>query len=119
MVSEPRGKRVLVVDDDPDVLRTVMRMLDRHVEVKVALSADQALEVLGVGDIDAVVVDFNMHGPNGGWLLRQVRSRYPKVSRILLSGSSYTELSPHLEPGLVDVFLAKPLEAETLLACVG
>jgi DNA-binding NtrC family response regulator len=114
-----RDKRVLVVDDDPDVLRTVMRMLDRYVEVKIALGAEQALQVLGGGEIDAVVVDFNMNGPNGAWLLRQVRERHPDVSRILLSGSSYAELSPHLEPGLVDVFIAKPLEFEELLACVG
>jgi DNA-binding NtrC family response regulator len=119
MEIESSAKRVLVVDDDPDVLRTVMRMLDRHVEVKIALGADQALQVLGGGTIDAVVVDFNMHGPNGGWLLRQVRDRYPAVSRVLLSGSSYADLSPHLEPGLVDVFLAKPFEFEELLASVG
>lgn len=119
MGTESSGKKVLVVDDDPDVLRTVMRMLDRHAEVRVALDAAQAMQVLGRGGIDAVVVDFNMHGPNGAWLLRQVREQYPEVSRILLSGSTYAELSPHLEPGLVDVFIAKPLEFEELLACVG
>jgi DNA-binding NtrC family response regulator len=114
-----RARRVLVVDDDPDVLRTVMRMLDRHAEVKVALGAEQAMQVLGGGEVDAVVVDFNMRGPNGAWLLRHVRDHYPEVSRILLSGSSYAELSPQLEPGLVDVFIAKPLELAELIASVG
>lgn len=119
MGTESSKKRVLVVDDDPDVLRTVMRMLERQFDVRVAFSAEQALTVLDEGEIDAVVVDFNMSGPNGGWLLRRVRDRSPNVSRILLSGSTYAELSPHLDPGLVDVFIGKPLEYEELLASVG
>ena len=53
-------------------------------------------------------------GPNGAWLLRQVRDRFPKLGRILLSGYTYPELSPHLEPGLVDTFLGKPPEIDEL-----
>ncbi len=113
-------KRVLVVDDDPEVLRTMNQLLRRRgVDVQVAFGAEQALEALGTSDYSAVVVDFNMHGPNGAWLLRQVRDRYPELSRILLSGSSYRELSPHLEPGLVHSFLEKPLELDELMALVG
>jgi DNA-binding NtrC family response regulator len=108
----------LVVDDDPDVLRTIMRMLREHADVKVALSADAALETLAGDGFDYVVVDFNMTGPNGAWLLRQVRNRYPEARRILVSGSSYADLASHLEPGLVDRFLAKPLDIEELFDSV-
>ena len=67
---------------------------------------------------DAIVVDFNMVGPNGAWLLRQVRDRYPHIERILLSGSSYSDLSPYLDPGLVDRFIEKPLEVDELIEAV-
>jgi DNA-binding NtrC family response regulator len=118
MGSALREKRVLVVDDDPDVLRTIVHMLDQYAEVRLAFGADEALRVLDADEIDAVIVDFNMKGPDGAWLLRQVRDRYPEVARILLSGSSYVELCGRLEPGLVDSFIAKPFEAEDIIDCV-
>ena len=111
-------KEVLVVDDDPDVLRSFMRLLEDHADVKVALGAETALKVLESKHFDTVVVDFTMKGPNGGWLLRQVRDKYPHIERILLSGSSYAELSRYLEPGLVDRFLEKPLEGDELIEAV-
>jgi DNA-binding NtrC family response regulator len=111
-------KEVLVVDDDPDVLRSFMRLLASHAEVKVALGAEAAMAVLASKHFDTVVCDFNMAGPHGGWLLRQVRDKYPHMDRILLSGSSYSDLSRYLEPGLVDRFLEKPLELDDLIAAI-
>lgn len=111
-------KEVLVVDDDPDVLRSFMRLLEEYADVKVALGAEAALKVLESQHFDCCVVDFNMNGPNGAWLLRQVRDRYPHVERILLSGSSYSDLANYLDPGLVDRFLEKPLEVEELIEAV-
>jgi hypothetical protein len=40
------------------------------------------------------------------------------MERILLSGSSYSDLSHYLDPGLVDRFLEKPLEVEDLIEAV-
>jgi DNA-binding NtrC family response regulator len=111
-------KEVLVIDDDPDVLRSFMRLLQDYADVKVALGAEAALQVLDSKPFDVVVVDFNMAGPNGAWLLRKVRDLYPNTERVLLSGSSYSELSPYLDPGLVDRFLDKPVEVEELIEAV-
>ncbi len=116
-MEEAKPKRVLLVDDDLDVLRNLRRMLERSgFDAKVALTADQALGFMDSEVFDAVVVDFNMQGPNGAWLLREVRKRHPRTARLLLSGSTYTELVGHLEPGLVDAFLGKPLGMEELKA---
>ncbi len=111
-------KEVLVVDDDLDVLRSFMRLLEDYADVKVALGAEAAVEALAANSFDIVVVDFSMNGPNGAWLLRQVRDHYPDIERILLSGSAYSELTHHLDPGLVDRFLEKPLEVEELIEAV-
>lgn len=112
-------KQVLVVDDDLDVLRSFMRLLEEYAKVQVALGAEAGLEALEAGGFDMVIVDFNMVGPNGAWLLRQVRERYPDIERVLISGSSYAELAGHLEPGLVDRFFEKPLEIEDLIEALG
>ena len=69
-------------------------------------------------DYDVVVVDFNMNGPNGAWLLKRVREKYPECERILLSGSSYSDLANFLDPGLVNRFLEKPLDFDELIDAV-
>lgn len=117
-------KRVLVVDDDIDVLRSLMRLLSEYAVVQIALGAEAALEHLNkVHDeegvvYDTVIVDFNMTGPNGAWLLTRVRDKYPDTERILVSGSSYMDLANFLSPGLVDRFLEKPLDFEQLIEAV-
>lgn len=115
---EPRHS-VLVVDDDPEVLAALTRALKAEgVLVHAALDAEQALQQLAGTDIRHVIVDFQMRGPNGAWLLRQVRDRHEGVRRILLSGIPYPDLVRHLEPGLVDVFLEKPVEIEDIVSAL-
>jgi ActR/RegA family two-component response regulator len=117
-VVEPT-QSVLVVDDDPEVLAALTRALQAEgLTVRAALDAEQALQQLAAGDVAHVIVDFQMRGPNGAWLLRQVRERHAGVRRILLSGLPYTELARHLEPGLVDVFLEKPVDIEDIVAAL-
>jgi DNA-binding NtrC family response regulator len=118
-------KRVLVVDDDLDVLRSIRRLLEEYCDVKVALGAEAALEHIAKTQAeengalyDVVIVDFNMVGPNGAWLLRQIRDRYPTTERILVSGSSYFDLANFLDPGLVNRFLEKPVDFDELIEAV-
>jgi DNA-binding NtrC family response regulator len=120
-VGEPRRKRVLVVDDDIDVLKGLMRLIQDYAEVKVALGAEAALEHMNAVaaeaqvHYDVVIVDFNMVGHNGAWLLERVREAYPSCERVLVSGSSLFDLDTFLSPGLVDHFLEKPVEIDELI----
>jgi DNA-binding NtrC family response regulator len=123
-VDEQGRKRVIVVDDDIDVLKAMMRLLEDHASVKVALGAEAALEHMQKAEAedkiyyDAVIVDFTMKGPNGAWLLRHVREKYPECERILVSGHSYMDLANFLDPGLVQRFLEKPLDFDELIEAV-
>jgi DNA-binding NtrC family response regulator len=117
-------KRVLVVDDDIDVLKGLMRIIQDYAQVKVALGAEAALEHMTKleqedgSKYDLVIVDFNMIGHNGAWLLERVRERYPDCERILVSGSSQFDLNTFLSPGLVDRFLEKPVDFDELIEVV-
>ena len=117
-------KRVLVVDDDIDVLKGLMRVIQDYAHVKVALGAEAALEHMDKvkqdegSTYDVVIVDFNMVGQNGAWLLERVRERYPDCERILVSGSSQFDLNTFLSPGLVDRFLEKPVDLDELIEVV-
>lgn len=120
-MAEPGRKRVLIVDDDIDVLKGLMRVIQDYAHVKVALGAEAALEHMTKVEreeqatYDVVIVDFNMIGQNGAWLLERVRERYPETERILVSGSSQFDLNTFLSPGLVDRFLEKPVDVEELI----
>jgi DNA-binding NtrC family response regulator len=116
-------KRVLVVDDDVDVCRALARLLEDHADVSIAIGAEPALQRMVNHRADGtpygiVIVDFNMVGPNGAWLLERVRTQFPECRRILVSGSPQDSLAVHLTPGLVDAFLDKPIEIEALIHAV-
>lgn len=123
-VGEPTRKRVLIVDDDVDVIKGLLRVLEDHADVTVAIGAEPALEHMQKLDIhqgttyDMVIVDFNMVGANGAWLLERVQARYPACERILVSGSPLSAISSHLADGLVDRFFDKPLDIDALVEAV-
>ncbi|MFO0629600.1 MAG: PAS domain S-box protein [Polyangiales bacterium] len=108
----PRGDgTVLLVEDEPAVMRVTHRFLERlgyHV-----IAADSPTEALRLaaahdGGIDLLLTDVIMPELSGGDLARHVRALHPEVRVIFMSGYTADELAPHgvLAPG-VD-FLQKP-----------
>lgn len=78
--------RVLVVDDSPGVRQIVAGALAAGGFVTVvAGSAAEADEVLGAGDVDAIVVDYSMPGSDGVSLVQAVRARSATLPIIMMS----------------------------------
>lgn len=68
------GLKILVVDDDSDVLYLVRRILsEARAEVTAASSAESALRNIGIVRPDLVVSDLEMPGVDGYELMRQIR----------------------------------------------
>lgn len=109
-------KRILFVDDDPDVLAGLQRVLFpmRHEwEVAFARGGPAALEILAARPFDVVITDLRMAGMDGAQLLAEVRHRYPQVVRMTLSGEADRELQLRAA-GPAHQSLAKPCDPETL-----
>jgi CheY-like chemotaxis protein len=104
--------RVLVVDDDPFVLRAVAGLLARVASVRTVASGDLALHALEHDAFDAILTDLEMPLMNGLTLLEIVRRRWPSVRRLLMSGSVDAEID--LSDPRLDAFLAKPFDASEL-----
>ena len=107
--------RVLLVDDDIDVLATLREGLsDLGWDVLIAPDADSALSVLDSHDsIDVLVSDISMPpGMSGTELARTVRLRHPKMPILLMSGFPAAAEGPKLEFNV----LQKPLSPEQLAA---
>ena len=110
------ARRVLVVDDDPAVLKAVQRVLLDAVRVSshtacsvdTAETAEDALAFAMVHRYHAVITDYEMPGRNGIWLLEMVQERFPETFRVLHSGSNPSELGAHIVRGVVQRFIPKP-----------
>jgi CheY-like chemotaxis protein len=90
--GEVRGKRVLVVDDDPPVREITATMLrTMGAVVQEAGSGGAALEMLDAGDFDLLVVDFAMPGMNGAELAATSARKWPDLPILFVTG--YADLS--------------------------
>jgi YesN/AraC family two-component response regulator len=112
--TNSRLPRLLLVDDDPAVLRGLSRLLLDQWNVTTAHSANQAALLLDAFRYQAVITDFEMPGHDGLWLLERVRGRHPEIRRLLISGSDPEQLEEHVRSGLVECFLRKPVTRASL-----
>jgi len=109
-------KRVLFVDDEPNVLdglRRMLRPMRNEWEMFFAQGGEKALATLAQKQFDVVVTDMRMPGMDGAMLLKEVMQKYPRVVRIVLSGHS-SEVASLRSARVAHQFLAKPCDAEKL-----
>lgn len=79
--------RVLLVDDEPSVLKSLRRVfLDESCEILTAPDARQALLLLEAEPIQLVISDHRMPGMSGAELLQEIKQRWPDILRIMLTG---------------------------------
>lgn len=109
-------KRILFVDDEPNILaglRRIMRPLRREWEMAFANNGQEALAILSVRPFDVVVSDMRMPGMNGVELLKEIRKHHPETVCIALSGESAKE-SVLNYVGPIHQYLPKPCDPELL-----
>ncbi len=81
-------KRVLVVDDEEDMLWMLQRNLNKgmeDVEILAAKSAEKALAILSDTPVHLVITDINMPGMNGLDLLIEINNRFPETGVIIMT----------------------------------
>jgi DNA-binding NtrC family response regulator len=109
------ARRVLVVDDDPTVLRSVAEALgDLGVEVSAAASGEEALNRLSDLKPDVILSDIRMPGLDGIELLKLVRDRIADVDVVLMT--AYDDMPTvvrAMREGAFD-FLVKPVKLAEL-----
>jgi DNA-binding NtrC family response regulator len=113
-------ERILIVDDEVQVCRSLLRLLRREgFEVEAAEGGPQALLLLDTFRPDVVLSDFRMPRMNGAELLIEVRRRFPRTLRIILSGySDLASVMASVKDGELCRFITKPWDNDTLAAAI-
>ena len=107
---------VLVVDDEPAILRIVtISLRTLGFETYAAPDAETALDLLTSVRPDIIVADVRLPGIDGAELARRVKSNAELSSVPVLLMSSFGEPARHEGDG----FLAKPFDLDDLAAIVG
>lgn len=109
-------KRVLLVDDDPDVLESLELVLSFSWEVRTALDGRRALAVLDTEPVDVAVVDLIMPVMDGEALVAAMRARGLAVPVIIASATP--ELAERARGLHVFAWLAKPFTVQALERCL-
>ncbi len=112
--------RVLFVDDEPNVLGGLRRMLrnmrnEWHMEF--VEGGQKALDLLDGQEFDVIVSDMRMPGINGLDLVKKVMESHPEMVRIILSGQS-DEGFIRESVGVTHHFLSKPCSPDLLRSIV-
>jgi two-component system, OmpR family, response regulator MprA len=110
-------ERVLVVDDDPPLLRMLARSLDAEgFDVSVAADGGAALLAAERAAPDVIVLDVTMPGVNGLSVCRRLRSKgLPTPILMLTARDAVADRVAGLEAG-ADDYLVKPFAIEELIA---
>lgn len=116
------SKRLLIVDDDPNLLRAVAACLrGEGYEVDTARSGDEALIHIAQRLPDLIVSDIRMPRMDGYALARQLRSN-PRTDLIPIIFLTAKDESSERIAGIragVDAYLTKPFEPDELIAVIG
>jgi two-component system response regulator GlrR len=110
-------KNVLVVDDDPDLLRLMqIRLTAAGYATTTAASAEQALASLSAMRPGLVVTDLRMSGMDGMALFESIRSANPALPVIILTAHGTIPDAVWAVKRGVFGYLTKPFDAKVLLA---
>jgi len=112
--------RILLVDDEPNVLKTLQRVFRQENYVVVTASSGQAaLELLRREVFHLMISDYMMPGMNGAELLKQVKAIKPEIIRIMLTGHADTgAVMGAINEGAVYKFILKPWNDDDLRVTV-
>lgn len=113
-----RKKQILIVDDEPAILRLVRVKLESDgYAVLTASRGEEALQMLQVDRPDLVILDLMMPEMDGTETLRRIRSRSQLPVIMLTALGSDREKVKNLESG-ADDFVTKPFNPDELAARV-
>lgn len=113
------GSCILIVDDDDGVRENLAELFELvGYSIVTAGSASEAMQKLDGHDVDLLLTDYRMPGPNGSELIESARRMKPGLRAILMTafGDSFTEIES-VRRGAIG-YVNKPFEADEITGLV-
>jgi DNA-binding NtrC family response regulator len=117
--SQPRSPRILLVDDEEDLVTYLAhRLLKKGFTVTATTSGADALAAVERQTFDVAIIDLKMPQMDGIEVLARLKAVQPFLEAIMLTGHGSTESA--LEAGQLQAFryLIKPYDYDELLALI-
>lgn len=121
MTETPQTETTLLfVDDEPSILSALRRLFRQHgYRILIAEGGTAGLQILESEHVDLVISDMRMPEMDGAKFLEQVRARWPKIVRILLTG--YADISSTINAinrGEIYRYISKPWDDNEIVMTV-
>lgn len=115
-VETPTMARILVVEDDREVRKAVLRTFQRAHQLVEACDGETALAIARHEEFDVALVDYQLGiGLNGIEVLAQLQKLQPYCARLLMTGDpDYDVVKTALNSGAVIQLVTKPFKVQTV-----
>ena len=114
--EEARRTRLLLVDDEPDLLAALSEILEEQGYAVVSTwEGEEAVAIASVFEPNVLVTDFRLPGIDGVTTIRKIREDLPKVRAILVSGHITGSTRDRARNEEVERIFEKPVSVPELL----
>lgn len=117
--SQKEIKRVLVIDDDPVILKSIERQLrELDIELELINKPLDALKYVFDNDYDLVLCDIKMEPVDGMYILKKIKDYRPGLPVIIITGYVNEELEKRAHSIGCSDFLVKPVMKDVLINAI-
>jgi DNA-binding response OmpR family regulator len=114
------GKRVLLVDDDGDILTSMQAAFEpTGAVVETASNGNKAVELAEKSQPDLVILDMMLPGRSGFLVLEKIKAKKPKNSKpfvIMITGNQGARHKMYAESLGVSEYFTKPVKMDKLIS---
>jgi DNA-binding response OmpR family regulator len=114
------GKKILLVDDDPDILTSMQAAFEpTGALVETASNGNKAVELAEKNQPDLVILDMMLPGRSGFMVLEKIKARKPKNTKpfvIMITGNTGARHKMYAESQGVSEYFTKPVKLDKLIA---
>jgi diguanylate cyclase (GGDEF)-like protein/PAS domain S-box-containing protein len=115
-ISKDLSRTLLLVDDEPNIIRALTRTLRKDgYKILSCTNAQEGFELLALNNVHVIISDQRMPGMTGTEFLNKVKDIYPNTIRIVLSGfTDLNSVTEAINQGAIYKYLTKPWDDEKL-----